>query len=461
MNAQPLQPLWQLSATELAAAYREGRVTPEVVLTATLGRIEAVNPRINAIVTLDAAGARAAASASAARWQAGKALGPLDGVPVTIKDNILVRGVRTTWGSRLYADYVPEADETPVARLRAAGAVILGKTNVPEFASIGYTDNVLFGTTVNPWNPALTPGGSSGGAVAAVAMGLGPVALCTDGGGSIRRPAAHTGLIGFKPSAGLVPRDNKFPVILHDFEVVGPIARTVEDILAVMDVVAGPQWAKLVSDCFATPLRVLHVPTFSGAPVDPAIADAVAGVAAQLARAGHRVETAEDFDLAEPIAAAFAIVSHAGLAWLGSLHEDFYSDVEPALAEMARVGRGYSATDYVAALCKIEEVRRQFDALFERTDVLLTPATAAMAWPLGQTHPAAIAGRLVGPRGHAVFTPFANALGLPAISMPCETWHHGLPMGFQLCAARGSDRALLELARALQSLAVQRRWPKL
>jgi aspartyl-tRNA(Asn)/glutamyl-tRNA(Gln) amidotransferase subunit A len=461
MSAQPSQPLWQLSAIELAAVYRAGRITPEAVLTATLARIEEVNPRVNAIVTLDAAGARAAARASTGRWRAGKALGPLDGVPLTIKDNILVRGVRSTWGSRLYADFVPDVDETPVARLRGAGAVILGKTNVPEFTSIGYTDNALFGTTHNPWNVALTPGGSSGGAVAAVATGLGPVALCTDGGGSIRRPAAHTGLVGFKPSAGLVPRDNKLPVILHNFEVVGPIARTVDDVVAVMDIVAGPQWGKLEADRFATQLRVLYVPTFSGAPVDAAIASAVAGVAAQLVRLGHHVETAEEFDLAAPIAEAFAVVSHAGLAWLGSQHEDFDSKAEPALADMARVGLGYSATDYVAALCKIEEVERRFDALFEYTDVLLTPATAAMAWPLGLKHPPIIAGRAVGPRGHAVFTPFANALGLPGISMPCETWHHGLPIGFQLCAARGRDRALLELARTLQSSAGQRRWPKL
>src|SRR4029079_1523772 len=157
---------------------------------ATLARIEDVNPHLNAIVTLDLAGARAAADASTRRWRNGEPLGPLDGVPVTIKDSIWVRGLRTTWGSSLYADFIPDSDEAPVARLREAGAVILGKTNVPQFTLQGYTDNCLFGPTRNPWDLALTPGGSSGGAVAAVASGMGPLALGTDGGGSIRRPSA-------------------------------------------------------------------------------------------------------------------------------------------------------------------------------------------------------------------------------------------------------------------------------
>ena len=209
-------PLWRLAAMELAAGYRAQAFSPIDALNAILERISAVNPRLNAIVTLDAEGARAAALASAARWSAGTALSNLDGIPLSVKDNIPVRGMRATWGSRVYADFVPDADELPIARLRAAGAVILGKTNCPEFTLHGYTDNSLFGTTRNPWNIALTPGGSSGGAVAAVAAGLGPVAIGTDGGGSIRRPASHTGLVGFKPSRGRVPRCDGFPAILLD-----------------------------------------------------------------------------------------------------------------------------------------------------------------------------------------------------------------------------------------------------
>ena len=170
MNA----PLWQLSATELAGGYREKSISPVEAVEAILGRIGVANPRLNAIVTLDADGARTAALASAARWRAGAPLSGLDGVPLSVKDSIPVRGMRATWGSRVFAAFVPQADELPIARLRAAGAVILGKTNCPEFTAQGYTDNPLFGVTRNPWNTALTPGGSSGGAVAAVAAGTPP-----------------------------------------------------------------------------------------------------------------------------------------------------------------------------------------------------------------------------------------------------------------------------------------------
>ena len=204
-----------------------------------LTRIEAVNPKLNAIVTFDIAGARAAADTSTARWRDGQARRVFDGVPLTVKDNIPVRGMRATWGSRIYADWVPDKDELPIAKLRDGGAVILGKTNCPEFTLQGYTDNLVFGVTRNPWDLALTPGGSSGGAVAAVAAGFGPVAVGTDGGGSIRRPAAHTGLVGFKPSRDAVARSDEFPMILLDCEVIGPIARTVADARALFHALAG------------------------------------------------------------------------------------------------------------------------------------------------------------------------------------------------------------------------------
>ena len=194
------RPLWALSATELMAGYVAGRFTPLDAIDSVLERIDDVNPLVNAVVTSDADGARRAAAASAERHRTGKPLSAIDGVPITVKDNIPVKGMRSTWGSRVFANYTPEADELPIARLRNAGGIIVGKTNCPEFTLQGYTDNVLFGPTRNPWNLALTPGGSSGGAVTAVAAGLGPVAIGTDGGGSIRRPASHTGLIGLKPS---------------------------------------------------------------------------------------------------------------------------------------------------------------------------------------------------------------------------------------------------------------------
>lgn len=448
MHASLQAELWALSASELGRAYRDGATTPDAALAAILARIEAVNPAVNAIVTLDRGGASAQARASTERFLGGTPLGPLDGIPLTVKDNILVRNLRATWGSRLYADFVPNADEPPIDRLRAGGAIILGKTNVPEFTLQGYTDNALFGPTRNPYGLALTPGGSSGGAVAAVATGMGPIAIGTDGGGSIRRPAAHTGLVGFKSSRGMVPRGKGFPAILHDLEVIGPIARNVDDILVAMDVIGGPEWQRCDENIGAA--RILYIPTFSGAPVDRDIAAAVRDVAADLAKQGHSVATAHDFDLAGPIADIWPVISQAGVAWLMAKHGDRDDMIGPALAEMARNGRRYSAADYLASLDAIKAVGRDFDALFARFDYLLTPTAAAMPWPATEVYPSVIDGHAVGPRGHAVFTPFANAIGLPAISMPARPSANGLPIGFQLVAAQGRDADLLAFARCCE-----------
>jgi aspartyl-tRNA(Asn)/glutamyl-tRNA(Gln) amidotransferase subunit A len=448
MRAPPAE-LWTLSAGELAGLYRADSATPEEALTSILARIDQVNPAVNAIVTLDRGGAIAQARASTERFRSGTPFGPFDGIPVTVKDSIFVQGLRATWGSRLYADHVPEIDEPPIDKLRAGGAVILGKTNVPEFTSQGYTDNPLFGPTRNPYDLALTPGGSSGGAVAAVATGMGPIAMGTDGGGSIRRPASHTGLVGFKPSRGTVPRRHGFPAILHDLEVIGPIARSVDDILLAMDLIGGPDWRR--PSMGVARARILYVPTFSGAPVDREIASAVANVAAEMAGQGHSVEADHDFRLAAPIADIWPVISQSGLAWLMAQHGNRDEMIGPKLAEMARNGRGFSAADYLAALDAIKHVGRAFDALFARFDVLLTPTAAALPWSATEVYPHTIDGQPVGPRGHAVFTPFANALGLPAISVPAAPSKAGLPIGFQLVAAQGRDAALLAFARTCEA----------
>ena len=257
--------------------------------------------------------------------------------------------------------------------------MILGKTNVPQFTLQGYTDNRLFGPTRNPWNLALTPGGSSGGAVAAVASGMGSLALGTDGGGSIRRPSAYTGLVGFEPSRGMVPRGRGFPPVLHDFEVVGPIAHDVDDIIVAMNAIGGSRWRRPQADTSIAPLRILYIPVFDDAPVDPVIASAVAVVAEEFANQGHHVERAQRFDLAAPISEVWPVISQTGLAWLLSQHPD--ADLGQAFTDMAGAGRGYSAIDYAGALDAVRGIEREFADLFERFNVLLTPATAAMPWP--------------------------------------------------------------------------------
>jgi aspartyl-tRNA(Asn)/glutamyl-tRNA(Gln) amidotransferase subunit A len=436
--------LWQASAAELVAGYRQSEFSPREALDAILVLIDAVNPEFNAVVTTDIEGARAAADRSTARWRSGAALGAFDGVPVTVKDNIPVRGMRATWGSRLFSDFLPGADELPVARLRAGGAVILGKTNCSEFTLQGYTDNPLFGVTRNPWNLALTPGGSSGGAVAAVAAGLGPVAVGTDGGGSTRRPAAHTGLVGLKPSRDAIPRRDGFPVILLDCEVIGPIARTVADARALFLALGGGSEATRAGS--RRELRVLYVAQFGGSPVDREIAASVAAAAKDLAAIGCQVEEGEaPFDV-DALNRAWPVISQAGLAWLLSKHPDRLNDVSPAMQELARAGHALSATAYYAAVDAMIRLRESMAAFFSGYDLMLTPTTAALPWPAAEPFPASIDGQSVGPRGHAVFTAFVNMAGCPAISIPCAPSSAGLPIGFQLVGAMGQDDMLCDVA---------------
>jgi aspartyl-tRNA(Asn)/glutamyl-tRNA(Gln) amidotransferase subunit A len=451
-------PLWSLGAGALAAAFANG-ISPRSVVDATLARIRDVNPQLNAIITLDEAGAISAADASARRWKDGLPLSPLDGVPVTIKDNILVAGLRATWGSRLYGNFVPDEDELPVQRLREAGAVILGKTNVPEFTVHGFTHNAAFGTTGNPWDPALTPGGSSGGAVAAVASGMGALALGTDGGGSIRRPAAHTGLFGFKPSRDTVKRGRGFPAILHDFEVIGPIARCVDDIVRSMEVITGPAWQRQISEGVVPHPRIAYAPSFGGAPVDPFIRDVIDRTVAAMRSLGIDIELIAPFDLAERLGPIWPVISQTGVAWLKLQHRDWENSVSPAIAEMAAAGAAYGATDYLNALDTIASMRKTFEILFGRYDFLVTPSAAAMPWPAAESHPAVIDGHPVGPRGHAVFTPVANALGLPAISLPCVVEDGALPVGLQMIAGQNRDWPLLAFAREYEDRLFVHRWP--
>ena len=447
--------LWQLSATAIVEQYRIGALSPVEVVSSILDRIEKVNSWVNAIVNFDIKGAQAAAKESEQRWHEGKPLSALDGVPITVKDNILVRGLPATWGSRLYQHFVPAVDELPIHCLRSGGAIVLGKTNCPEFTLQGYTDNLLFGPTRNPWDLALTPGGSSGGAVAAVASGCAPLAIGTDGGGSIRRPASHTGLVGLKPSRGCVARCDGFPVILHDFEVVGPMARTVADVVLSMEIMSGadprdPLSLDRPKPNFSTTstshCRILYVPQFGGSPVDPEIDQSVGRAARALAELGHHIEEGElPIDL-NAINQAWPVFSQVGLAWLLSSHQGWHGQVTPAIEEMATAGQSRSGSDYYAALSAVSNLERALTQFFTRFDLVLTPSAAALPWPATQTHPTTIAGQTVGPRGHAVFTAFANMAGCPGISIPSERSVRGLPIGFQLVGAFDADALLCAVA---------------
>jgi len=450
--------LWALTATELVAGYRTGALSPVAVLAAIRDRFDAVNAAINAIIATDWAAAERSAAQSEGRWRAGASLSPLDGVPVTIKDNLHAAGLPAGWGSVAYAGFVPEADEPPISRLRAAGAIFLGKTNVPEFTLQGYTSNRVFGTTCNPHAPDRTPGGSTGGGAAAVAAGLGPIAIGTDGGGSLRRPAAHCGLFALKPSIGQIGRSGGFAQILSDFEVVGPVARSLEDLCLTFAHLRGLEPSdprSLVAPApepgYRAAPRIGYFRDIGDLPVDPRILTAADAFAAALAAEGCAVSPiGAPFDPAA-INTIWGTVAAVGIAWHLAKLGDIGSLGANAVA-MAETGATKSASDYVEALAGAAHARLQAAALFEDFDLLLCPAIAALAWPADDPFPPEIDGRPAGPRGHAIFTAWMNVAGLPAISLPVAMTADAGGIGMQLVAASGRDHALLSFCTTSPSI---------
>jgi aspartyl-tRNA(Asn)/glutamyl-tRNA(Gln) amidotransferase subunit A len=444
----------RLPVEALAAALADGRTTARALLELCLDRIERLNPVINAVVALDP-GARQAADESDSRRRAGRSLGPLDGVPVTVKDNLLMKGCPAVWGSPLYRDYRPDHDETPVARLRAAGAVLIGKTNTPEFALRGYTDNPVFGVTRNPWNVTLTPGGSSGGAAAALAAGFAPLALATDGGGSTRRPAGHVGVVGLKPSVGRISRGGGFPPLMFDCETVGLMARTVSGVRLMFEAMAID-----TRPARPGPARVLVVERFGEAPVDPGIAERCREAGAQLAALGHEVVAGPlPFPIDDAIAAWGALAS-VGLARLAADQPRFFELAAHDFAAQAREGLAFSADDYDRLIETLAAFRAVAAAAFESIDVILTPSAAAQPWPAREAFPPEIDGQPVGPRGHAVFTAWVNACGHPGIAIPVRPADDGMPVGVQLIGALGADERLLDIGAAFEAVHPWAdRWP--
>lgn len=463
-GARMLDP-WQRDAAALADAYALGELSPVEAFESVRRRMHAVQPVVNAIVHWDEEGALAAARASANRWRRGMPLSPLDGVPLTVKDNIPVQGMPCRWGSRLYADHVPQRDELAVAWLRAGGAVLLGKTNVPEFTLLGYTANLLHGTTRNPWDPLLTPGGSSGGAVAAVAGGIGPLALGTDGGGSIRRPCSHTGLVGLKPGWDRVPRAHGLPELLPGLEVVGPIARTVADVQRLLDLVTA-QARRAVAP---GPRRITCWTAIAGSPLDEEILAGLDAALAILHRRGHRIERRDAPAIVDRFnREAWPVLSASGLVHVlaplvqAQGEEVVARQLTPAMRAMWTTGLQLDAGALAAAQELVRELRGTVDAMFQTTDVLLTPSAAALPWPATDTHPPRIAGREAGPRGHAVFTAFVNACGLPALALPLGFSGAGLPFGMQVVGRRGSEEELCWLGTQWeQARPWADRWPSL
>ncbi|UUZ74310.1 amidase [Polaromonas sp. P1(28)-13] len=463
--------LWRLSAVQLGQRFRERSLTPLAVAQACLARLEAVNPQLNAVIARRDARFLEEAKASTERHARGQPLSALDGIPLTVKDSLFTSDQPTTWGTPALRHYQSQHDELAVARARAAGVLIIGKTNVPEFALEGYTANPLFGVTRNPWQLQLTPGGSSGGAVAAVASGIAPLAIGQDGGGSIRRPASHAGVVGLKPSLSAVPRQHVLPSLLLDFEVIGPLARTVADARLLFDAVRGPSPADRSSLAAAqatmqprraAPLRVLYVERLGAAPLDRQVAGSVGRAVGQLAALGHRVDAGPlplDLDF---FSEAWPQIGQIGLARMFEAHPEWEAQASQKYRDMANSGRRLPAARLWQILERVAQLRRDSVALFENVDVIVMPSAAALPWTAEQAYPTHIDGQEVGPRGHAIYTGWVNAAGLPGLAVPCQPSAEGLPIGMQLIGACGADELLLDLGAAYEAVAPwSGRWPAL
>jgi amidase len=443
-------------ATEQAELVRRREVSAAELAALYLDRIARLDPELNAFVTVRAE--EALADARTADASPGDA--PFHGVPIAVKDLTATKGIRTTYSSRAYADHVPDFDTAVVRRLRDAGFVILGKTNTPEFGTTAFTESELNGATRNPWSPERTPGGSSGGAAAALAAGLLPVAHGSDGGGSIRIPASCCGLFGLKPSRGRV---SAAPFgSLEGLSTAAPLARSVRDAAALLDVMAGyepgdPWWAPpperpFVEEVGAPPGRLRVAVTAAPpveAPVDPECLDALTVAAELLAGLGHdvteRVPPWEDADLS----LAFIAVWQVGPALQPV--EDL-TLLTPLNRELVESARSTSAAEYGRTVARLQAYARRVVGFWHDHDVVLTPTLALTPVSIGwQETPEGAVAQLL---RNTLFTPFtavANLTGLPAMSLPLHWTEDGLPVGVQAVGPPAGDALLLRLASQVEA----------
>jgi amidase len=461
-------------ATELAAMVRDGEVSARELVDAHLERIDRLNPDLNAIVTLDAEGARAAADAADAALAAGEAVGPLHGLPVAHKDTHVTGGMRTTWGSPLHADTVLPRDELVVARLKAAGAIRVGKTNVPEFAAGSHTFNTLFGATHNPYRHGLSAGGSSGGAAAALAAGLVPLAEGSDMGGSLRNPAAFCNVVGLRPTPGRVPT-HPARIGWSQLSVQGPLGRTVGDVALTLSVLAGPDRRVPISLTddpagFAAPLpteltglRVAWAPDLGGrVTVDPAVTAVLASSVGVFESLGAVVEEAcPDLSGADEVFGTLR-------AWLfestfGEVCRRSPDRVKESIRWNAELGAKLTGPDLARAEQLHTELYERVVGFFDRYDVLLAPTTQVLPFPVEIEYPTEIAGvRQDDYLEWMRSCTLVSATGCPALSVPGGFTPDGLPVGLQVIGAPRDDRRVLEAGYAFeQATGFGRRRPEL
>jgi len=449
-----------LPATALAALIRMKKVSPVEVVDAVLDRVARINPRLNAFVTLTEEQARRAAKAAErALGKRTARLGPLHGVPFSVKDLVITKGVRTTFGTPLYRDHVPTEDAPMVARLKAAGGIILGKTNTPTFGWIGATHNLVFGITRNPWNLERTPGGSSGGASAAAAAGLGPLHVGTDGGGSIRIPASCAGVFGHKPSYGRIPT---YPASgAWSLSHIGPLTRTVADAALVMTVCSGPD----ERDQYSLPgpavdyvkalrgslkgLRVAYTDDLGFVDaVDPEVRAVCAKAARAFRELGCRLDEVKP-GWPSP-RECWGEIFCGGIATRMAPYVDRRNEIEPGLHRIIETTLKNGPTKYVQAWFDRLAWWQHPRAFFETYDLLLTPTIACPPFAVGLDNPPEIAGTPVEPYAWIPFTYPFNVTGQPAASVPCGFTKDRLPIGLQIVGRRFDDVLVLRASAAFE-----------
>lgn len=458
-----------MTASALRAAIASRAVSPVEVLDACLARIAAVNPAVNAVVALDAERARAAARAAEAAVMRGDALGALHGLPVAIKDTQDTAGLRTTYGSPLFADHVPAADEACVARLRAAGAIVIGKTNTPEFAAGANTRNPVYGATGNAFDPSRSAAGSSGGSAVALACGMVPLASGSDTGGSLRNPAAYAGVVGLRPSPGLVASGTRglgWSALPTD----GPMARTVADAALMLSALASDDAADPLAYTLpgeavrASPgrwsppgaadlrgLRLAATEDFGFAPTEAHVRRVFRARVAALAPLFGRAETATpDCAGADD---AFAVLRAAHfLAQHGATYRDRPGMLGANIRANVEEGLGYDLRDYSRAAAAQTRIYRAFQAFFRHHDVLVSPAVTLSPRPWAELYPTAIDGVPTRSYYHWLALAYAVTLaGHPALCLPLGTDEAGLPFGLQIVGPRGGDALVLAVAAALEA----------
>ncbi len=449
------------SAVELAAMMRRRAVSPVEVMRATLARIERFNPALNAFVTVQSEEAMCSAAKAEDALMRGECWGPLHGVPLHVKDNLFVAGSRTTFGSKLTETNVTTEDCPAVERLRQAGMIVVGRTNTPEQGWKGVTDNRVFGITRNPWNAKLTPGGSSGGASAAVAAGLGPIGLGTDGGGSLRIPASFSGVFGFKASFGRIPNwpGSGGAMLRH----IGTITRTVADMAVALDVLAGPDPRDLLSlpatgECYSVNLdcglrgkRIAFSPNLGYARVDPEVAAICQRAAGRFAEAGAIVEPVQ-LDWRDPYDAWSVFFFGTAAASLEKKLPTHGELLDPGLRRVAEAGLKLRGVDFANALAARHELWEKVRRVYERCDLLLCPTLPVPPFAVGQDDADPIDGEKLGPLQWTRFTYPFNLTGQPAASVPAGWTKFGLPVGLQIIGNRFADLLVLQAARAWEQI---------